>query len=92
MTRTVWKYELSPGQTAFAVPVGSRIVAVDRWTPESDGPAVWVERERDDGPDTQWTRFLLWTIGTGHDVPDGAAHIGSAWCGPFMWHVYEVSA
>ena len=87
MSRVVWKYKLLPGVNTFDVPDGSRFVAVAPWQPGDEGPAVWIERERlgESGP-----RLRLVAIGTGHDIPPGAAHLGSAWCGSFMWHVYEL--
>lgn len=29
-------------------------------------------------------------FGTGHRVPDGAEHMGSALDGPLVWHLFEV--
>ncbi len=86
-TRVVWKYELHPGENVIEVPPGSRIVAVAPWQPDGDGPAVWIERPRSHVPIRP---IRLQAVGTGHDIPVDGAHIGSAWCGPYMWHVYEL--
>jgi hypothetical protein len=87
MSRVVWKYVLSPGENVISAPRGSRIVAVGPAMPGANGPAVWVEREKDADPTVT---MRVAAIGTGHPVPSEALHIGSAWCGPFMWHVYEL--
>ena len=31
-------------------------------------------------------------FGTGHAIPNGSIHLGSCIAGPFVWHVYEVTA
>jgi len=88
-TRVVWKYELYPGKNVIPVPPGSRIAAVSSAEPDpSDGPAVWIERARFS---SETRTIRLKAVGTGEDVPVDGTHIGSAWCGPFMWHVYELS-
>ncbi len=88
-TRVIWKYELHPGENVIPVPPGSRIIAVSAAEPDpSDGPAIWIERDRF-GSET-WT-IRVRAVGTGHDIPVDGVHIGSAWCGPFMWHVYELA-
>lgn len=101
MNRVVWKYPLQPGITDLRVPGGSRILHVGpsgyrvggadgfRYV---DTPAVWIEHDR---PPSSAQRDLvdhlrLVVIGTGHEVPEHAVPLGSAWCGPFMWHVYEL--
>lgn len=93
MSRVVWKYGLHPGVTAIPVPGGSRIVHVGpsgyQVVSYVEQPAVWIEREHD--PEAAADTVLrLVVVGTGHEVPADAAHVGSAWCGPFMWHVYEL--
>jgi hypothetical protein len=86
---TVWKYKLVPGVNSIRVPLDSRIVAVGPWEPGSEAPAVWIERQREAEPDAL---IQVVAVGTGHDVPKPSAHLGSAWCGPYMWHVYRVVA
>lgn len=86
MTRVVWKYELHPGGDVIWAPAGARIVHVGPFEPGSNAPAVWIERGEPDAPG----RWRLLVIATGGEVPDGAIHVGSAWCGPYMWHVYRL--
>lgn len=87
-TRVIWKYELHPGINEIPVPPGSRIVAAAPVEPGSDAPAVWIERLRFHAA-TGVIRVRV--VGTGEAAPVDGAHIGSAWCGPFMWHVYELA-
>ncbi len=88
-TRVIWKYELHPGTNEILVPPRSRIVGVAAVEPGSDAPAVLIERARF-WPATRTIRVRV--VGTGESVPVKGAHIGSAWCGPFMWHAYELAS
>lgn len=85
MRTTVWKYPLNVSvDTELDLPSPAIVVHVA----QADGvtPAVWVQ-VRPDAKDLIRRTFRV--VGTGDDVPAGWAHIGSCWCGPFMWHVYE---
>lgn len=47
-------------------------------------PTVWAVV----GPGAAMRRVAV--LGTGHDVPVGYAYVGTAHCGRFVWHVFEV--
>lgn len=49
---------------------------------------VWAETPVDGDPFTVTRRFRV--IGTGFDVPDSGTYIGTAFDGPYVWHLYEV--
>lgn len=91
--RVVYKYPIdreSPDRTLLPLRAASQILMVDA---EYNGqlPSIWVEHSVDDdyeivGVDQPFTVAIH---GTGHPVPDdGRIWIGSAVCGPFVWHVY----
>lgn len=86
MSRVVWKFPLQPGITAVEIGGFPRIVHVAPTVPGADGPAVWIEHD----PSSDRWQLRLAVVGTGHPVPVDAQHRGSAWCGEFMWHVYEL--
>ena len=87
MSRTVWKHALLPGND-LAVHGWPDIVHVGPATPGEDAPAVWIEQ---DPASDEIVTIRVQVVGTGHPLPDGPSrHIGSAWCGAFMWHVYEL--
>lgn len=52
--------------------------------PETGSPAIWLEVD-DSQPEGE--REILAFV-TGADIPDGWGHVGSAICGPYVWHVY----
>ncbi len=85
--RFIWKYQLQPGINVIPVTPGARIVLVAPWQPDSDAPGVWIEHQLR----TATMKMRLQAVGTGEDIPPDGAHIGSAWCGPYMWHVYELA-
>jgi hypothetical protein len=49
-------------------------------------PTVWYETDVD-GP---LGLVSILVVGTGHNVPPEAAHVGSAICGKYVRHVYVV--
>jgi hypothetical protein len=48
----------------------------------------WIVPADDGRVGTTSTRTVL-VFGTGHRIPDGWSHLGSAVCGPFVWHAYS---
>lgn len=50
---------------------------------------VWTEEEGE--PNLDEGHRLVRVFGTGHGVPAGYSHIGSAWEMPFVWHLYELA-
>lgn len=39
-------------------------------------------------PETNMCAIEVFVRGTGHPIPKGAQYIGSAFDGPFVWHVF----
>lgn len=90
--RNVLKYavEVDDQEHVIALPGAGRVVHVG----EQDGHVVvWVEVT--EGGGLGGTTLRLRVFGTGHpipDVPDPYRHVGTAFVGPFVRHVYERSA
>lgn len=82
---TVWKYD---------VPVDDQVHVVDMPPGFVIGVACqrpncvtfWAEVDSDAPVASR--SFVV--IGTGHIVPDESIHLGIAFDGPFVWHLYEV--
>lgn len=90
MTRTVYKHGLAPGVNEFAVRGWPVFVHVGPIRPGSPQPAVWIEQ---DPASDEIVKVRVQAVGTGHLLPYGEHRfVGSAWCGDFMWHVYELLA
>lgn len=82
----------------WPVPVDGRPHAVGRGqvahvgsSPENAGRTdrvdVWtIEDDRSRVPDR-----AVQVFGTGHEVPESAAYLGSVVVGPLVWHVFEVA-
>ena len=85
-TRRIYKYPLKvePWQQV-EMPAGSKILFVGD---QRGTPTLWADV--DTANDTSATRCFA-IIGTGHSVPDKAEYIGTANCGEFVWHVYEIA-
>ena len=92
--RTVWKFkvpfhhEFASKREPVSFPMGAEIVAFGM-DPETGRPAVWAECY--DQEERIQKRTLI-ACGTGHEVPPGANYRGTAFCGVYVWHVYELSA
>lgn len=87
MSRAVWKAVLDlagPNPDMADLPFGAKAIHVDRDTREPGKIAVWFEVD----PECPHVGYHLFICGTGHDLPDGAEHIGSVVMPPFIWHVY----
>jgi hypothetical protein len=84
--RVVWKFPI-PFDWLTVTGGDPRVVlvAVDPASPEYNMPTVWVELE----PGGVGSLALTF-IGTGHDVPEGASHVGSCITPVgLVWHVYK---
>jgi hypothetical protein len=91
--RKVYKYLVPFSSTQRAVaqprapmPGDSKIVAVGM-DPETGAPAIWAEVVTDGDYDGRTRTFAAFA--TGAPLPSGWAHRGTAFCGTFVWHVYE---
>lgn len=88
MAKTVWKWVVPfRGGPMAPVPKGGRIVHCGA-DPETGEPALWVEVD----PEAELERRQFQIVPTGGDVPPVSKHRGTAICGSFVWHVYELGA
>lgn len=87
MTRVVWKFRLDVRDAAswrLAVTAGAKVVAI-RGASATDVD-VWIEL----APAGRIHTMELFIVGTGQPVPQRHEHCGSAFCDPFVWHVYRL--
>ncbi len=82
---TIYKYAVSVGgATLIYIPIGATIVHVA----EQDGiPTLWA-KVNTNAP-LEYRSFVC--IGTGQMVPNEGKYIGTAHCGRFVWHMFEVA-
>lgn len=88
--RTIWKFLVPIGLNALEAsgprhipgPIGCRHVGMDPATLE---PAVWWEVDTEQPP--AYRRLVA--LGTGAEIPPGFLPLGTAICGPHVWHVFE---
>lgn len=84
--KSVWKFPvLSTGPCEIDMPLGSRIVHVDR-DPQTGLIAFWAEVE--DGEAKETRRFQV--VATGQPVPDRGAHVGTVIMRELVWHLCEI--
>lgn len=84
--KVIYKYELSPD--GDNLPPG-RVVHVGYQGDPSMLPVIWIEHEVDRLTEVPVPYYFF---GTGHRFVHGnktTAHVGSAVCGDFVWHVYK---
>ena len=83
--RTIWKWALPiepGGKWSINMPGGAKVVAFQL----HDGvPTVSAEVM----PDVEPERREFIVVGTGHDIPGGAEHVGTWQEGVFVWHLYQ---
>lgn len=87
--RTIWKHDLYVGVTLEQIwAPGTKIVHVAPVPGDNERVQFWVEHK----PKMSGTgrRVKLRVFGTGHEIPDGWTHIGTAICGPFVWHLFAM--
>lgn len=86
MTQTIYKYPLTPGvRTGIDTHEGAQVQFVSA---DPGGQlCIWIRFDPDQKPE----RLHFLAYGTGHPMHDEAHEsVGSALCGPFVWHVFEV--
>lgn len=87
MSLTVWKFPLAldaKGRAEVKMPAPAAIIDTAF---DADGNlCVWAEVR----PSEPLVTRRLAVVGTGHDIPDNGAHVGSVIDGMFVWHIYEV--
>ena len=85
MTIQIWKYplEVTDGPQFVSLPRAAKVLFVRE---QGNQPTMWVEVDPDVA--TCDDRSFV-VVGTGHSYTHNCHYIGSAFCGPFVWHVLE---
>ena len=85
MIMQIWKYplEVTDDPQALTMPRAAKILLVRE---QAGTPVMWAEVQPEA---TQETRTFK-VVGTGHPYTHNAHYVGSAFVGPFVWHVLEV--
>lgn len=86
MSRVVWKFPIYP-KTELELPMDWEVVEVAL---QGEHPCVWVLLD----PKLPKHRETFVAVGTGHDVPDNADHIGS-WQmegGALVFHLFVLGS
>ncbi len=88
--KRVFKYQIpvQDAPTRLELPVGATIVDVG--VQHAGKICLWAEVPILTSEQT--TRRYFAIVGTGHDVPHRGTHVGTVHNGPYVWHVYEVTA
>lgn len=83
--RKVFKYQLEITEETqkISVPGGGKAIVVR----EQDGlPTLWIEVFDNHEPIERYFRIY----GTGWEINPSWTYVGSAFIGPFVWHVYTL--
>jgi len=80
----VLKWSVAADDTEQVIGGGPVLLVAAQHTPLT--VEVWTEEE---GIDVESMRHVV-VVGTGHEIPSAATHLGSTLAHPFVWHVYEV--
>lgn len=84
--RVVHKYKLKLHEhTVIEAPKGSKLRVVGS---QGADVMVWIEKPVEGDGENEMAIFEIY--GTGHDIPEGRAYQGTAFVGPFVWHVYAL--
>lgn len=84
--RRIFKYPLAvtAERQTIRIPAGGRIVCLH----EQYGlPTLWAEIPASEVDRLDERGFLV--VATGQPIPWGYSYVGTAHCGPYVWHVYE---
>ena len=82
MKLTIWKFLLPLGDNIVSMPKGSRFLHVSE---QSMQVHVWVLCD----PEAPLVQHYYCIFGTGHPPTGSGTYVGSAHCGPFVWHVFD---
>jgi len=85
VNRTIYKYDFPDDTSVMRLPLCDPKVLLVASQGPTRFPTVWIEHELLGTP----SLLTLEVFGTGHMVSDDMTHVGSAVCGPFVWHVYS---
>lgn len=81
---TIWKFTFELADfTTVMMPEGANIIQVGTQSPGRI--TLWAEVD----PTAEMVRHFFNVIGTGHKIPPACSYLGSAFDGPFVWHVYR---
>lgn len=86
-THVVFKYEADENGT-YLVPDSLATVLLVAQQDDSPFPKIWCRVRTDNGLDLVKRRFQC--VGTGYPVDSHDIFVGSAVCGPFVWHVIDL--
>lgn len=84
MKRSIWKYEIPVRDKpcTHEMPANTTIVHVaGQW----ERPTLWAIVDTE----AELVERTFVITGTGHPADDGK-YVGSALCGPYVWHVWEL--
>lgn len=90
MAKKIFKYELPTFNDTLDFPADSRLMRVGANPANQSLPCLWVEVD-DELPATEKHVFKVY--GTGqviHEPEEERHYVGTAICGAFVWHVFEV--
>jgi hypothetical protein len=91
--KTIYKYPIQLHSAQHVtLPRGARVLTVNVQLGQL---VIWAEVEVDnDGEPTEVEQRKLYVFGTGHTMlheeNEALRYIGTAFQGPYVWHVYEV--
>lgn len=88
MSKSIWKFELSPNDPYVLMPIGARVLTARE---QMEDIFVWAEVDPNAAQETR--HFCVY--GTGQEMPDDpGTYIGTAMIddGRFVFHVYEEHA
>lgn len=83
--KQIWKFDLRHGAQHITAPGLGQAVFFAR---QDDCLRVWCEVR----PGQPEHTFIMDVIGTGHQVPRDARHVGSIQDGPFVWHLFQAAS
>ena len=87
----IYKYPFT-GTNELVIPHYRSSVVLVSYNPQKNSdvglPVLWVEHTAPPKPTDSTRRFLFFGTGDTFDETD-LIHVGSAVCGPYVWHVYK---
>lgn len=87
--KTIYKYQFPDGRFGWSpslkvdLPIGAEVVKFDF---QHGLPTIWVLQTTDP---TKMVSCEFSIAGTGHRVSADSTYIGTAFQGPFVWHLFE---
>lgn len=89
--RTIWKYDIRVGEEVQQLwAPGTKIVHVAPDEMHDDAAQFWLEHDK--ALAGTGRRVTLYLLGTGHPIPDGYTHIGTAVGETYVWHLFALYA